>query len=72
MKSRVIRSHEEVPEDYLDFVCLGNNPEEYTVAEFFETQGQLPECPKVALGHRTLQEYTLRTTLRPVEGPNGQ
>jgi hypothetical protein len=37
-KPRVIRSLEEVPEDYLDFVCLGDNPEEYTVAEFFGTQ----------------------------------
>ncbi len=37
-KPRVIRSLEEVPEDYLDFVCLGDNPEEYTVAEFFDTQ----------------------------------
>ena len=26
-KPRVIRSLEEVPEDYLDFVCLGDNPE---------------------------------------------
>ncbi|WP_457093107.1 hypothetical protein [Microvirga sp. P5_D2] len=37
-KPRVIRSLEEVPEDYLDFVCLGANPEELTVAEFFDTQ----------------------------------
>jgi hypothetical protein len=37
-KLRVIRSLEEVPEDYLDFVCLGDNPEEYTAAEFFDTQ----------------------------------
>jgi hypothetical protein len=37
-KPRVIRSLEDVPEDYLDFVCLGDNPEEYTVAEFFDTQ----------------------------------
>jgi len=37
-KPRVIRSLEEVPEDYLDFVCLGDNPEELTVAEFFDTQ----------------------------------
>jgi hypothetical protein len=37
-KPRVIRSLEDVPEDYLDFVCLGDNPEEYTLAEFFDTQ----------------------------------
>jgi hypothetical protein len=37
-KPRVIRSLEDVPEDYLDFVCLGDNPEELTVAEFFDTQ----------------------------------
>ena len=37
-KPRLIRSLEEVPEDYLDFVCLGDNPEELTVAEFFDTQ----------------------------------
>jgi hypothetical protein len=37
-KPRLIRSLEDVPEDYLDFVCLGNNPEELTVAEFFDTQ----------------------------------
>jgi hypothetical protein len=37
-KPRVVRSLEDVPEDYLDFVCLGNNPEELTVAEFFDTQ----------------------------------
>ena len=37
-KPRVVRSLEDVPEDYLDFVCLGDNPEEYTVAEFFDTQ----------------------------------
>jgi hypothetical protein len=37
-KPRVIRSLEDVPEDYLDFVCLGDNPEEYTVAEFFDTR----------------------------------
>jgi hypothetical protein len=37
-KPRLIRSLEDVPEDYLDFVCLGNNPEEFTVAEFFDTQ----------------------------------
>jgi hypothetical protein len=37
-KPRVIRSLEEVPEEYQDFVCLGDNPEEYTVAEFFDTQ----------------------------------
>jgi hypothetical protein len=35
---RVIRSLEEVPEEYLDFVCLGDNPDEHTVAEFFDTQ----------------------------------
>jgi hypothetical protein len=34
---RVIRSLE-VSEDYLNFVCLGDNPEEYTVAEFFGAQ----------------------------------
>jgi hypothetical protein len=34
----VIRSLEEVAEEYQDFVCLGENPEEYTVAEFFDTQ----------------------------------
>jgi hypothetical protein len=34
----VTRSLEEVPEDYIDFVCLGDNPEEYTVAEFFDHQ----------------------------------
>ena len=34
----MIRSLEEVPEDYLDFVCLGDNPEGYTVIEFFDTQ----------------------------------
>jgi hypothetical protein len=37
-KPRVVRSLEDVPEDYLDFVCLGDNPEELTVAEFFDTQ----------------------------------
>jgi hypothetical protein len=37
-KPRLIRSLEDVPEDYLDFVGLGNNPEELTVAEFFDTQ----------------------------------
>jgi hypothetical protein len=37
-KPRVIRSLEEVPEEYQDFVCLGDNSEEYTVAEFFDTQ----------------------------------
>jgi hypothetical protein len=37
-KPRLIRSVEEVQEDYLDFVCLGDNPEEHTVAEFFDTQ----------------------------------
>ena len=37
-KPRVIRTLEEVPEDYLDFVCLGDNPEGYTVIEFFDTQ----------------------------------
>jgi hypothetical protein len=37
-KLRVIRSLEEVPEDFLDFVCLGDNPEGLTVAEFFDTQ----------------------------------
>ena len=37
-KPRVIRSLEEVPEDYIDFVCLGDNPKEYTVAEFFDHQ----------------------------------
>jgi hypothetical protein len=37
-KPRLIRSLDEVPEDYLDFVCLGDNPEELTVAEFFDTQ----------------------------------
>ena len=37
-KPRVIRSLEEVPEDYIDIVCLGDNPEEYTVAEFFDHQ----------------------------------
>ena len=37
-KPRVIRSLEEVPEDYLDLVCLGDNPEELTVTEFFDTQ----------------------------------
>ena len=37
-KPRVIRSLEEVPEDFLDFVCLGDNPEGLTVAEFFDTQ----------------------------------
>ncbi|ANY82728.1 hypothetical protein BB934_31225 (plasmid) [Microvirga ossetica] len=37
-KPRVIRSLEEVPEDYLDFVCLGDNPEELTVTEFLDTQ----------------------------------
>ena len=37
-KPRVIRSLEEVPEEYLDFVCLGDNPDEHTVAEFFDTQ----------------------------------
>jgi hypothetical protein len=37
-KPRVVRSLEDVPEDYLDFVCLGDNPEEYTVSEFFDTQ----------------------------------
>ena len=37
-RPRVIRSLEEVPEDYLDFVCLGDNPDEYTVTESFDTQ----------------------------------
>jgi hypothetical protein len=37
-KPRVIRSLEEVPEEYQDFACLGDNPEELTVAEFFDTQ----------------------------------
>ncbi len=37
-KPRVIRSLEEVPEDYLDLVCLGDNPNESPVAEFFDTQ----------------------------------
>jgi len=37
-KPRVVRSLEEVPEDYLDFVCLGDNPEELTVTEFLDTQ----------------------------------
>jgi hypothetical protein len=37
-KPRVVRSLEDVPEDYLDFVCLDDNPEELTVAEFFDTQ----------------------------------
>ena len=37
-KPRVIRSLEEVPEDYLDFVCLGHNPEALTVIEFLDTQ----------------------------------
>ena len=37
-KLRVIRSLEDVPEDYLDFVCLGDNTEEYTVTEFFDTR----------------------------------
>ncbi len=37
-KPRVIRSLEDVPEDYLDFVCLGDNPEALSVAEFFDTQ----------------------------------
>jgi len=27
-----------VPEDHLDFVGLGDNPEESTVAEVFDTQ----------------------------------
>jgi hypothetical protein len=30
-KPRVIRSLDEVPEEFLDFVCLGDNPEERTV-----------------------------------------
>lgn len=37
-KPRVMRSLAEVPEDYLDFVCLGDNPEELTVTEFLDTQ----------------------------------
>ncbi|WP_201839389.1 hypothetical protein [Microvirga zambiensis] len=37
-KPRVIKSLEEVPEDSLDFVCLGDNPEVDTVAEFFDAQ----------------------------------
>ncbi|WP_201838124.1 hypothetical protein [Microvirga zambiensis] len=37
-KPRVIRSLEDVPEDYLDFVCLADNPEELTVTEFLDTQ----------------------------------
>jgi hypothetical protein len=37
-KPRLIRSLDDVPEDDLDFVCLGDNPEELTVAEFFDTQ----------------------------------
>lgn len=37
-KPRVIRSLDEVPEDYLDFVCLGDNPDGSTVAEFLDQQ----------------------------------
>ncbi len=37
-KPRVIKSLDEVPENYLDFVCLGDNPDAYTVAEFFDQQ----------------------------------
>jgi hypothetical protein len=37
-KPRVIKSPDDVLEDYLDFVCLGDNPDEYTVAEFFDQQ----------------------------------
>ena len=37
-KPRVIRSLDEVPEEYLDFVCLGDNPDGYTVAEFLDQQ----------------------------------
>lgn len=37
-KPRVVRSPDEVPEDYLDFGCLGDNLEEHTAAEFFDTQ----------------------------------
>jgi hypothetical protein len=33
-----IRSLDEVLEDDLDFVYSGDNPEELTVAEFFDTQ----------------------------------
>jgi hypothetical protein len=37
-KPRVIKSLDEFPENYLDFVCLGDNPDGYTVAEFFDQQ----------------------------------
>jgi hypothetical protein len=37
-KPRLIRSLDEVLEDDLDFVYSGDNPEELTVAEFFDTQ----------------------------------
>jgi hypothetical protein len=52
-KPRVVRSLEDVPEDYLDFVCLGDNPEEYTVAEFFDTQEKsLKWCRSPGAGGR--------------------
>ncbi|KLK91329.1 hypothetical protein AA309_20990 [Microvirga vignae] len=37
-KPRMIRSLDEVPEDFLDFICLGDNPDGYTVAEFLEQE----------------------------------
>ncbi|HEX2134987.1 MAG TPA: hypothetical protein VHG30_03655 [Microvirga sp.] len=37
-KPRVIKSHDEVPEEDLDSACLGDNPDEYTGAEFFDHQ----------------------------------
>jgi hypothetical protein len=37
-KPRVIRSLDEVPEEFLDFVCLGDNPDGSTVAEFLDQQ----------------------------------
>jgi hypothetical protein len=37
-KPRVIRSLEEVVEEDQDFVCLGDNPDGCTVAEFLDQQ----------------------------------
>lgn len=37
-KPRVIKSVDDVSEDYLDFVYLGDNPDGSTVAEFLDQQ----------------------------------
>jgi hypothetical protein len=61
-KPRAIRSLEDVPEDYLDFVCLGDNPEQYTVAEFFDTQEL---TPSVQVAWRNQRQ---RRTRHPASG----